>query len=96
VADIAVTCVVSFRGFRILGLRRSISSIRKAILAGREYYRLVTPGFLHADMRHLLLNMFSLLFFWARSGTQLGAASFALIYFGAIVGATASLYVHRT
>src|SRR5437773_12317858 len=93
---IGVTCVVSFRGFRSFGFEEKYIFNPAAILAGREYYRLVTPGFLHADMRHLMLNMFSLFFFGRGVESAVGSAQFLLIYFGAIVGGNLlSLYVHR-
>src|SRR2546423_4726635 len=93
---IGVTCVVSFRGFRSFGFEEKYIFNPAAILAGKEYYRLVTPGFLHADMRHLMLNMFSLFFFGRGVESALGSAQFLLIYFGAIVGGNLlSLYVHR-
>jgi membrane associated rhomboid family serine protease len=93
---IAVTCVVSFRGFRTFGFEEKYIFNPEAILAGGQYYRLVTPGFLHADMRHLMLNMFTLFFFGRGVEANLGSGQFLLIYFSAIVGGNLlSLYVHR-
>ncbi len=93
---IGATCVVSFRGFRSFGFEEKYIFNPEAILAGRQYYRLVTSAFLHADMRHLMLNMFSLFFFGRGVESALGSAQFLLIYFGAIVGGDLlSLYVHR-
>jgi membrane associated rhomboid family serine protease len=93
---IGVTSVVSFRGFRSYGFEEKYVFNPEAILAGKQYYRLVTSGFLHADMRHLLLNMFSLLFFGKGVEWTVGSGQFLLIYFGAIIGGSLlSLYVHR-
>jgi len=93
---IAVTCVVSFRGFRSFGFEEKYIFNPEAILAGGQYYRLVAPGFLHADIRHLMLNMVSLLFFGRGVESALGSGQFLLIYFGAIIGGNLlSLYVHR-
>src|SRR5439155_6170860 len=67
-----------------------------SILAGKEYYRLVTSAFLHADWQHLIVNMLSLHFFGSNVELMVGKAQFLLIYFGAVVGGNLlSLYVHR-
>jgi membrane associated rhomboid family serine protease len=88
--------VVSFRGFRSFGFEEKHIFNPEAILAGKQYYRLVTSSFLHADMRHLLLNMLSLLFFGRGVEGAVGSTHFLLIYFGAVIGGDLlSLYVHR-
>ena len=47
---IGVTVVVSWRGFRsAYGFEEKYIFNPEAILAGKEYYRLLTAGFLHAD-----------------------------------------------
>ena len=93
---IAVTCIVSFRGFRSYGFEEKHIFNPAAILAGKEYFRLITSGFLHADTRHLLLNMVSLLLFGKGVELTIGSGQFLLIYFGAILaGNLLSLYVHR-
>ena len=93
---IAVTAIVSYRGFRYYGFEEKYIFNPQAILAGKEYYRLITPGFLHADMRHLLLNMVSLLFFGQGVERAIGSGQFLLIYLAAILGGNLlSLYVHR-
>jgi membrane associated rhomboid family serine protease len=59
----------------------------------REYYRLVTSGFVHADFIHLFFNMFVLFmfgryaeyFFQDLTGNRLtGSLAYALFYLGAI------------
>ncbi len=66
------------------------------ILAGREYYRLLTSGFLHADLQHLLFNMISLYFFGRQIETDIGILKYLTIYFGSIVGGgLVSLWIHR-
>jgi membrane associated rhomboid family serine protease len=68
----------------------------ESILARKEYYRLVTSAFLHADWQHLIVNMLSLYFFGGAVEYALGRPLFLLVYFGAIVGGSLlSLYVHR-
>jgi membrane associated rhomboid family serine protease len=68
----------------------------EAILAGKEYYRLVTSAFLHAGWGHLILNMVTLYAFgrWLEWG--LGRFDFLLVYFGSVVGGSLlSLFIHR-
>lgn len=93
---ILVTCVVSWLGFRSRAVEEQLIFEPQAILAGKEFYRLVTSAFLHSGWNHLLLNMVSLWFFGPWIERHLGAPQFLLVYFGAIVGGSLlSLYIHR-
>ncbi|MFO1497605.1 MAG: rhomboid family intramembrane serine protease [Verrucomicrobiota bacterium] len=68
----------------------------ESILAGKEYYRLVTSGFVHAGWGHLLLNMYTLSAFGGVVAWAYGHTSFLMIYFGSIIGGNLlSLYLHR-
>jgi membrane associated rhomboid family serine protease len=53
----------------------------------REYYRIVTHGFIHADGTHLFFNMFVLWEFGKTVEAEMGA-SFPILYFGALLTAT--------
>jgi len=93
---ILATCVVSFFGFRSREFEQKYIFHPEAILAGKQYYRLVTPAFLHADWSHLLMNMFSLYLFGGAVEAFLGTRTYLAIYFGAVVGGNLlSLFVHR-
>ena len=93
---IAVTCVVSVLAFRDPRLEERLIFHPQSILAGKEYYRLVTPAFLHAGTWHLLLNMMSLYAFGRTLEMFMGKANFLLVYFGSVIGGNLlSLYVHR-
>ena len=60
----------------------------------KEYYRLLTSGFLHVDIFHFLFNMITLYFFGPRLELMLGSVGFAILYFGALLGgAFLSLYL---
>lgn len=53
-----------------------------------EYYRLLTAGFVHADITHLAFNMITLYFFGAilqGSKSGIGVPYFTLLYFTAII-----------
>lgn len=46
----------------------------------RKYYTIITSGFIHADMNHLLFNMLSFYFFAFTLEKIVGHFAFALIY----------------
>src|SRR3989454_8082833 len=93
---IGLTCLASWLGFRSRAVEEKYIFEPEPILAGKEYYRLVTSGFLHAGWGHLLLNMFSLYLFGSSVELALGSGHFLLIYFGAVIGGNLlSLYIHR-
>ena len=50
-----------------------------------RWYQLVTSGFLHADLGHLLMNMMTLYFFGPWCERALGPAGFLIVYFGALL-----------
>ncbi len=93
---ILLTVVVSLLGFQNRMVVERYIFEPERILAWKEYYRLVTSGLLHADFRHLLLNMISLYLFGGAVERMLGPGYFLLVYFGAVLGGDLlSLYVHR-
>lgn len=53
----------------------------KALVALGEWYRLITPMFLHAGILHLLLNSYVLFTFGPEVEQAYGSRRFALIYF---------------
>ncbi len=86
---IAITCVVSFLAFRNEKLISELILWPPAISRGKQYYRLLTYGFIHADGQHLLFNMITL-FFFGRLIEQfvmgyIGTLGFVAFYLSAIV-----------
>ena len=53
----------------------------------KEYYRIVSHGFIHADGTHLFFNMFVLWEFGTTVEAEMGS-SFPVLYFGALLTAT--------
>jgi membrane associated rhomboid family serine protease len=93
---IGVTCLGSWLGFRNRAVEEKHLFQPEAILAGKEYHRLVTSAFLHAGWYHLALNMVSLYLFGRWIELRFGPAQFLLTYFGSILGGSLlALYVHR-
>ena len=59
---IGITVVVSYLCFNNQELFRKSALMPYRTVKNNEWYRLVTHGFVHADMTHLLVNMFT---FWS-------------------------------
>ena len=63
-----------------------------AVKGNGEYYRIITSMFLHADLDHLLNNMFVLFIIGKRYEDNEGRFRFGLVYFlGGILASIASL-----
>jgi membrane associated rhomboid family serine protease len=93
---IVITAVSSFVGFQDPGFTEKFVFAPTEILACKQYYRLVTSAFLHADLNHLLTNMITLYLFGSIMESRVGHGLFLLIYFAAIVGGSLlSLWLHR-
>lgn len=60
---IAITCVVSWLAFDNRKLADRLILWPPAIDKHKQYDRLITYGFIHADFAHLLFNMITLYFF---------------------------------
>ncbi len=59
----------------------------------REWYRIISHGFVHADWTHLIVNMFTFLSFGLYVENQFvawgfGSSSFLILYFGGMVAAS--------
>ncbi len=95
-AVIAVTLLVTMRGFSDPGFRDRMLMDAQAVLRRGEIHRVLTSAFLHADWGHFGFNMFSLFAFGSAIELSRGAPVFLLIYFASIVGGDLlSLALHR-
>src|SRR5690606_41242110 len=97
-ALIAVTVLVSWRAFNDRRVVDRLILWPPAIARQREYWRLLTHGFLHADFPHLLFNMFTLFFFGGlierlMTGITGSRLTFLLFYLSAIVVAIRPSYL---
>jgi len=97
---IAITCVVSFAAFQNPRLLERLILWPPAITTRKQYDRLVTSGFIHADFGHLFFNMFTFYSFGSymeRLFTpRIGAIGYALFYLVGIVFADVPSYLrHR-
>jgi len=93
---IVLTAFCSLMGFRDPAFTEKFIFAPTEILACKQYYRLFTCAFLHADFNHLFTNMVSLYLFGRILEVFVGSGEFLLIYFAAIVGGSLlSLWLHR-
>ncbi len=96
IAIIALTSLVSLAGLRSPVLLEKYIFDPVRIRRRNEYDRLVTSGFLHANLGHLFVNMFSLYSFGGPLEQEYGAVSLLAVYFSAILGGNLlSLWLHR-
>lgn len=51
----------------------------------KQYHLIITSGFLHADLMHLLFNMFTFYFFAFRLEAVIGTVNFLIVYFGSMI-----------
>lgn len=62
----------------------------------RQYSTMILSGFVHADIGHLLFNMFTFYFFAFPLERFLGTIPFLILYFfGLVVSHSCTLYKHR-
>ena len=96
---VTVTCLVSILGFNNARLVQQLILWPPALSRERQYYRLVTYGFLHANPTHLLFNMLTLYSFGngmdALYTHYLGPFGFALFYAGGLVASILPTYLRN-
>ncbi|MBX9807541.1 MAG: rhomboid family intramembrane serine protease [Flavobacteriaceae bacterium] len=95
IAIIAATILFSYKGFNDILFFRKYEFHIGSIRAG-EQIRMISSGFLHADLGHLFFNMFTLYMFAPVVITYFGSASFFLIYMASLVfGSLLTLLMHK-
>jgi len=95
IAIIAANILFSYNGFQDTAFFRKYEFHIGSIRAG-EQYRMFTSAFLHADVMHLVFNMYALFIFGPVVIQYLGALSFGLVYAGSLIfGSLLTLYFHK-
>lgn len=93
---IAINAIISFAAFNIpkimeIGLFMPYRTIRN-----NTWYELITSGFLHGGMTHLLFNMITLFFFGPIMEQTIGQGHFIALYFtGLLASSIPSLIKHK-
>ncbi|MFH6937684.1 rhomboid family intramembrane serine protease [Flavobacterium sp. FlaQc-30] len=92
---IVANVLISYKGFNDLSFFRKYEFHVGSIRAG-EQIRMLSSGFLHVDMMHLIFNMLTLWFFAPVVLQWLGTFSFVLVYFGSLIfGSLLTMLFHK-
>lgn len=100
---IGVTALISYMAFQNADLMIKLQFNAAKIVRQKEYYRLVSHAFIHANWPHLIVNMLVLYFFGRNIESYLGyyfgnkaTAYFLMLYFGGILASNIwSLIKHK-
>jgi len=94
-AIIVINALVSFKGFNDSSFFERYKFGIAPIQAGQKD-RMVTSGFLHVDITHLLFNMLTLYFFASVVIRGFGPVKFLIIYFiSLLAGSLLALFFHK-
>ena len=92
---IIINVVVSYRALKDVELyERYVFEVEK-VLVFKQYYRLLSSGFLHVNWLHLIFNMLALYLFSGILINAVGEIRFLLIYALALIGGDLfALFIH--
>lgn len=95
---ILMTCIITFIGFNNAVFFQRYQFHIGPIIRDKQYLRLISSGFLHANWSHLFFNMLTLYFFQPIILYTYGVIQFLILYFASLLGGnlfTLWLYRHR-
>lgn len=93
---IIANVLVSWKGLNDRNFYERYEFSIEKIKIYKQYYRLITSGFLHVNWMHLIFNMLALYFFSSTVEFFFGPLQFLLIYFISLIGGDLlSLFIHR-
>ncbi len=95
--------IFSYFGFQRAGWMDKYKFWVEGILIRKQYIRLISSGFLHVDLTHIIMNMISLYYmgrllevYYAYNYGSLGGLVYLAVYFGSLLGGNAlALALHR-
>jgi membrane associated rhomboid family serine protease len=92
---IVANALISYKGFNDLAFFRKYEFHVGSIRSG-EQIRMLSSGFLHADIMHLAFNMLTLWFFAPTVIDYLGNFSFSVVYVGSLIfGSLLTMLFHK-
>lgn len=101
-APVALLLLIVFVGVSLLGLYAAPGLVERHLLRPHglaqrgEWHTLVTSGFIHADLPHLIFNAFTFWAFGFGVERQLGSGHFAALYaLGLLASSVATWLLHR-
>jgi membrane associated rhomboid family serine protease len=93
---ILANLAVSYQGFTDYSFKEKYLFHVGAILDGKQWIRLISSGFLHADWAHFAFNMITFYSFGGLIEQVFGLSGLLIIYFGSLIGGNAlSLFVNK-
>lgn len=88
--------IVTYKGLKDFVFFDSFLFNVDRILVDKDYKRLITSGFLHADWAHFGFNMITLYLFSQSLESYIGIYAFLALYFASLIGGNLlALYIHR-
>ena len=91
-----ITVVFSYQGLQNKTFFDKYAFNIEGVLRYKEYYRLISSGFLHGSWWHLLFNLYALFSFGETLEMVIGGTNFLFIYLVSLIGGNIlSLYIHR-
>jgi membrane associated rhomboid family serine protease len=91
-----ITVIFSYQGLQNKTFFDKYAFNIDGVLKYKEYYRLVSSGFLHGSWLHLLFNLYVFFSFGETLEAVIGGTNFLFIYFVSLIGGNIlSLYIHR-
>lgn len=91
-----ITVIFSYQGLQNKAFFDKYAFNIEGVLKYKEYYRLISSGFLHGSWWHLLFNLYALFSFGETLEIVIGGTNFLFIYFVSLIGGNIfSLYIHR-
>ncbi|MEL7589224.1 MAG: rhomboid family intramembrane serine protease [Prolixibacteraceae bacterium] len=100
---IIITALISVAAFNRYDLMEKLQFNASKVYHQKEYHRLITHGFVHANWEHLIVNMIVLLSFgraieayFQEGFGRMANAYFLILYFGGLIISNAyALFKHR-
>lgn len=87
---VTLLIIIATAGFSLYTIYKNQALYERFLLSPyriynqRSWYLMITSGFLHADMFHLMFNMLTLYFFAPLLEMRVGPLDFIVIYFGSM------------
>ena len=93
---ILANLAISYQGFDDYNFKEKYLFHVGSILEGKQWVRLISSGFLHADWTHFAFNMITFYSFGGLIESVFGLSGLLIIYFGSLIGGNAlSLFVNK-
>ena len=93
---IALNVLISWKGFNDYQFFQRYKFNVDGILVRKEYIRLLSSGFLHADYTHLGFNMVTFYMFGDALALRMSPIELIVVYVGSLLAGNAlALYIHR-